>query len=391
MIDGAKIIFYSESVVNDLLRLGVEPEANVKVDSTGEMKFPKFAEYKNLRFKISESNRVEITGSLHKYWSKGENHSDFTFSELSECITDLCLKFNINPLEAHLAGFEFGVNVSPLFNPFEFCGHVIAYKNESFSKFRTNKKIQIGFEAQKQQYSVKVYDKGKQYLKETNYLRFEVKVSKMKFLQSKGIKTFHLTDLLNPKVLNQLGELLNEMFEECIVSDKVRTSDLTATELKIYTLCSNPKVWERFDSRERYRKRNQFERIIEKYGLNKWKGITARMIRDKWNLLYSFKPESVENLTDLPKRQKGEFNRLSKGLIYHTSDLPKKRVCKSCGRDISQQKKGSVFCSESIFGKEAKRCRNLNSNPRNNFLNREQRIYGGGKLNLFEVNEFLKY
>lgn len=54
----------------------------------------------------------------------------------------------------------------------------------------------------------------------------------------------------------------------------------------------------------------QFERIIETKGVNKWKGITARMIRDKWNLLYSFKPESVENLTDLPKGQKGEFNRV---------------------------------------------------------------------------------
>ena len=41
-------------------------------EATGEIHFPKFAEYQNLRFKISESNRVEITGSLHKYW-KGEN------------------------------------------------------------------------------------------------------------------------------------------------------------------------------------------------------------------------------------------------------------------------------------------------------------------------------
>lgn len=390
MIDGVKVIFYSETVVKDLLHLGIEPEAKVKIDSTGEMNFPKFAEYQHLRFKISESNRVEITGSLHKYW-KGENYSNFTFGELCECITDLCLKFNLNPLGARLAGFEFGVNVSPLFNPFEFCGNLIAYKNESFSKFRTNKNIEIGFEARKDQYSVKGYDKGKQnYLKGENILRFEVKVSRMKFLQTKGINVSCLGDLTKPEVLIQLGELLNEMFEECIVSDKVRTSDLTATESKIYTLCTNPKVWERFNFRERYRKRIQFERIIETYGVNKWKGITARMIRDKWNLLYSFKPESVENLTDLPKGQKGEFNSLGKGLNYRTSDLPEKRFCKSCGRDISNQKKGSVFCSESVFGKQAKECRNKDSNPRNNFQHREQRIYGGLKLNLFEVNEFLK-
>jgi hypothetical protein len=363
VIDGVKIIFYSESVVNDLLRLGVEPEAKVKIDSTGEMIFPKFAEYQNLRFKISESKRVEITGSLHKYW-KGENYSNFTFSELKRSITDLCLKLNINPLKAYLGGFEFGVNVSPQFNPFEFCENVIAYKNESFSKFRANKKIQIGFEAQKQQYSVKVYDKGKQYLKEDNILRFEIKVLKMEFL--KRINISRLGDLTKPEVLIQLGELLNEMFGECIVSDKVRTSDLTANESKIYTLCSNPKVWEKFDFRTRYKKRKQFERIIETKGVNKWKGITARMIRDKWNLLYSFNPKSVENLTDLLKGQKGEFNRLDKGLIYRTSDLPEKRFCKSCGRDISNQRKGSVFCSQKFVGEQkAKQCRNIDSNPRN--------------------------
>lgn len=297
MIDGIKISFYSETIVKDLLNLNVRVFDRLEAD-TGEIHFPKFAEYQHLRFKISESNRVEINGSLHKYW-KGNNFSNFTLAEVSESIEDLCLKLNLNPLQAHLGGFEFGVNVSPVFNPFEFCGNVIAYKNESFSKFRTGKNIQIGFEARKQQYSVKVYDKGKQYFKSENILRFEVKVVKMEFLKRLSIST--LDDLTKPNILKSLGELLNEMFEECIVSDKVRTSDLTANELKIYNYCINPKVWEEFDFRERYRKRKQFERIIETKGVNLWKGATAQMIRDKWNFLTSYNLKSVENLTDLTK------------------------------------------------------------------------------------------
>jgi predicted RNA-binding Zn-ribbon protein involved in translation (DUF1610 family) len=39
-----------------------------------------------------------------------------------------------------------------------------------------------------------------------------------------------------------------------------------------------------------------------------------------------------------------------------------KRVCVSCGRDISHQKAGSKFCSENHYGKQAKRCRNKASN-----------------------------
>lgn len=42
----------------------------------------------------------------------------------------------------------------------------------------------------------------------------------------------------------------------------------------------------------------------------------------------------------------------------------KRRYCKCCGRDITHQRKDSVFCSEKYFGKEAKKCRNKDSNRR---------------------------
>ena len=63
------------------------------------------------------------------------------------------------------------------------------------------------------------------------------------------------------------------------------------------------------------------------------------------------------------------------------------RKCFSCGRNISNQKKGSKFCSEKVYGKEAKRCRNVDSNPRNNFKQREKRIKNGGLL--FEIDSYL--
>ena len=65
-----------------------------------------------------------------------------------------------------------------------------------------------------------------------------------------------------------------------------------------------------------------------------------------------------------------------------------KRYCKTCGLDISQQDARSQFCSERLFGKDAKRCRNRDSNPRNNFLRREEVKSKRGLL--FDITPYLK-
>jgi hypothetical protein len=124
-------------------------------------------------------------------------------------------------------------------------------------------------------------------------------------------------------------------------------------------------------------------------GKTNQKETTARLIRDKWQMLLAINnPKSGDVLTDLRHIGKGHFNRLDIPLICPPLQTTGERFCKSCGRDISNQKKGSVFCSERMFGKVAKGCRNKDSNPRNNLLYREQKKYGG--FVLFDVNRFLK-
>ncbi|HSH65812.1 MAG TPA: hypothetical protein VLB84_08445, partial [Bacteroidia bacterium] len=75
------------------------------------------------------------------------------------------------------------------------------------------------------------------------------------------------------------------------------------------------------------------------------------------------------------------INSSNKELITGTTIIK----CLSCGRNITNQKKGSMFCSEKIYGKEAKKCRNMQSNPKNNYLRKETRLYSGGVL--FDVNQ----
>ena len=398
VIDGVKIAFFSKTIVNDLLGLGVEVMTPVEIETGGVVHFPKFAKYRNLNFKISESTRVEISGSLHKYWKNGENISAFNFGELCECIADLCQKFYINPLQARLHILEFGVNVRTPFDSFEFCRRLIAFKQVAFSKFGTTgrTKFDIGFEAVWQQYSVKAYAKSKQYHKTDSILRYEVRVTKMKYLEQAGV--CFLADLMKAESLVNLGKILNETFSEVIFQEQVNTAELTANDKRIYALCSNPKEWELLTPKNRHIKKKQFKAIINAKGQTQWKETTAKLISDNWGTLLTLRSEksrdiltelknlkSGNNLTDLKKNGVGRFNRLDNGLIHPHPFQPEKRVCKSCGRDISNQKKGSRFCSAKYVGEAAaKRCRNLDSDTR-----RTDRIRYKGKQLLFDVGMYL--
>jgi hypothetical protein len=410
MIDGVKIVFYSETIVHDLQRIGVKVLTDLE-ELTGELYYPKEATHRHLNIKISQSKRVVISGSIHKFL-KDENYTDFSFANLQRAIKELSQVFNFIPSEACVHRLEFGVNVHTHFNPFDFCNHVIAFNGNSFHPFKTHSGLKIGFEASTQRYSIKVYDKGKQLTKHRNILRFEISVDKMAFLTKAGVNVVYLTDLLNIDTLNKLGTILNERFAELIISDTVNTSALTAKENELYLLCSNPKQWGKFTPKQRFVKRKQFAELIERYGVNKWQKTASLLIAEKWDkllfqttetgneltdlsedetlqngneltdLLEDINTETGNELTDHQNLQKEQSNRLSNGLHRSLTQLTGGKFCKTCGRDISNQSDRSVFCSESIYGKEAKKCRNIDSNPRNYLKYREGRLYGG--LNLFE-------
>lgn len=396
MIDGCKIAFRSDTIIADLERQGIAIALKVQ-NETAEVK-EKNAQYRSLRFRIFPTGLVLISGSLHKYW-KGDNYSDFTYSDLVACIADLRDRFNIDPATARLENVEFGVNVSTLFDPFDFCDHVVAHKGMAFSNYRTDGGLEIGFEACRQQYHLKIYDKGRQYHLADRILRFEIAVKKMCLLKDLPVK--YLADLERPEVLTGLGKFIDQTFQELIISDRVNHAKLSINQQKLYDLCRNPKSWPHFSDKVRYKRKIAFRRLIAQVGQNQWQGAAAILIRDKWAMLLSMRPERGEVLTgnrgDFNRAfaldnnvqsldQRGDSNHLGNVLNPPPTSLP--RFCKSCGRDISDQKEDSRFCSAKYVGERAAhQCRNRDSNQRNNFLSRERRMYGG--LNLFNVTPFL--
>jgi predicted RNA-binding Zn-ribbon protein involved in translation (DUF1610 family) len=129
------------------------------------------------------------------------------------------------------------------------------------------------------------------------------------------------------------------------------------------------------------------------------------LINQKWGELTRITPEIKElinefldtkkcsNLTDNSNTDiSQECSNLTPYIYsqFATLYVPEKpkRFCASCNKDITHQKDNSKFCSPKYVGiVEAHRCRNTDSNKRNNLKNKIQRIYSRGVL--FDIEPFM--
>ena len=352
-----------------------------------------------------------LNGSLHRWHNGGEaNSNEFSFFGLCDAVGSLSSALGVNPKQCDLHGLEIGVNIPLDFSPLRIIKNVVRYKGEPFT--RINKRCEkMGVVASLHDYEVKVYDKAKQCGEDCgNVLRIEVHINKMRFIKNYGINT--LADLQNPVKVHQLKAVLFEVIEGIIWTDSsVNTNQLSQREKTDWANYRNPCFWDRLDKFKAFRERVKAVALVEKYG----EIIDLKQLVSKaWDRLFDgaldgemvalntclkaveadektlpfHRPvedlEAVENATFSPlecsvKRLHNTTNETNKenaiksnteneivGKNCAKNAQAEKRCCKSCGRDISAQKHNSLFCSEKLFSKAAKACRNKDSNRRRN-------------------------
>jgi hypothetical protein len=113
------------------------------------------------------------------------------------------------------------------------------------------------------------------------------------------------------------------------------------------------------------------------------------MVNEKWNDLLTTTPDTIQAIADYLTHCKLCRNSY---LIYtpKTNKTPPVKKCLSCGGDISQQHPKSKYCSAKFVGEQqAHKCRNDNSNPRNNFSRQLGKIYERGQT-LFDITPYLR-
>jgi hypothetical protein len=252
------------------------------------------------------------------------------------------------------------------------------------------------------EYDIKIYDKAAQNNKQGgNILRFEIHLHKMRIVSKYGIST--LADLQNSEKLYNLKQLLIDVLNGIVWTDSnVQLSQLTNREQKQWMYLSNAKSWGTMPKRKAYKQRKKANDLIKKYG----EIIDLKQsINTTWERLFLNDFEAVKEgdfFTDqnqpLKQIKKGTFSQLEccvKKSPQKNKKIPlemttffntknnnmiekkikksaknkhrktvEKKSCKSCGRDITAQRPQSIFCSEKVFGKKAKQCRNKDSNRR---------------------------
>jgi len=340
-----------------------------KTDTGEVIEYPKVAIWERFEFKQFSQTRIQITGSLHKYWNNGTNENDFTLDNVISAIDRFCKVFRIDARRATIHNLEFGVNINPSFSASEIIEDIICFKNVRPSwPYEGNENQFYFIEFKKGNNYMKVYDKGKQY-NTINTLRIEVKSMRSAELKQSGAIT--LNDLKSKSVFKVLGRKLMQFASNLVFIDSaIDLTRLSKKENKIYNEMVNPRKWvlKGGKTTTQYRREKKFIQIVNQYGNRNIYTHIRELVREKVNEL-----------------QTAGCNLL---LSKYTGKPLQDRTCKSCGKDISNQNPRSVFCSSKFVGEAAAhQCRNRNSNPRNNLKGKIRRINSRGVL--FDISPYL--
>ena len=316
--------------------------------------------YRSLEFRIYESGSVYVSGSLHKYWNKGEhNYNDFDIKAVNEVLQDIQRKFNIKPEQLLLKQLEIGVNFIPPYPTKDLLQYCFLHSTTPFvCKYNSDEGKYI--QAEHYQYIIKIYDKARHYrgkgfeVPHPEIMRFEIKYKKLEKLKRLNIYT--VADLMNYGLKNFVQILVNEW-------EKVLFYDFTINhKSKSLLNYKNPIYWS--ELKTRHSAFNKHKSKLKKFTINysdKIQQQIANCIREKGIYLTQkgaqIDQENRTNRTPLKKAinsEYSEYKKIYKGTqidtLYIRSILipltnKNQKICAITGINISMQKDDSFLLS----------------------------------------------
>lgn len=358
--------------------------------STGEVRTQrKEAKVNALTFVVSPmksgATSCSLVGSLHKYKNGGvQNWDDFHAKEIRETLDGLADTYNIKLDDALLHSVEVGVNITLNYKPQRIIKSVICHKGKPFKDISKKGEF-LGVICEHVDYDIKMYDKSyQQRISNIGYiLRFEIKFKRVRMLETCGI--YSLADLKKRECLENVLPILIAKLKEIVFFDFYADTDgLTDKQLLRWERFSNPHYWESLNRKQYYNARVLFAELTKKYKAKDGAELLAEKVSNKYQELLDIKRETLGQFPQLvldgKRNETGTISNLEymrENVTYGDVEIqlennnenePKttteKRYCKTCGREITHQRTSSLFCSEKLYGKEAKRCRNKDSNRR---------------------------
>ena len=247
---------------------------------TGEILEKQTAHYKNLFIEITE-NRATIKGSIHKYFNIFEGHgeqnyNDFSFCDFKYALNRLQNALDINGNDTYITNLEFGLNIDIEEEPQKLIDNYILmydYKMPNRNEKFYGKGDYLEFKTT--DYSLKIYNKSKQHsLKNRNILRVELKITGARYLK-KHFNIYTVNDLDRDR-FKMLFDKLLEHFDKLLIVDTLSLkNNHRMDEMIFFQNGISATYWKdlknKVSSKVRYRFKNDFNNLLNKYRLLKTK------------------------------------------------------------------------------------------------------------------------
>lgn len=253
MLDYTKSALVIERPDKWLERLQLNPEMRV---CEGEIKEYN-ASFGEMQICAKPSGYVELSGSIHKYFTGGSNATDFNAKNIALCLRELGEALQIDINSARLLNLEFGVNQQLPVAAKVLLRRAVLFGNNDFSGRRTFGGKGCQLEAEHQRYTFKAYDKAAQLQIREHLLRAEVRVTKMVHLAS--VKLVTLADLARPNSLAPLGGFLMKAWDNVLFCDPtIKLTGLPKPRRDLLTNGQSAAYWASLKSANSRKQRAQF-------------------------------------------------------------------------------------------------------------------------------------
>lgn len=187
----------------------------------GEMRY-KYAKYRNMQLRIYESGRIILSGSLHRFFNRGEhNHNDFGFDAFKAVLRQLKADLGVLPSDMRIISLEYGVNADSPICVTDCLNHLLFHKRSEFGVLKRNTRG-VYIEVIHSCYRIKIYDKGKQYGVSDQLIRVEIKQTNWSEYRLVGITT--LQDFINTDKGEFLHNLLSRWKEMLFFDPTIQNS-----------------------------------------------------------------------------------------------------------------------------------------------------------------------
>lgn len=265
---------------------------NIIETHSGELLYPYRAKVQSMDIKVTKQ-RVCVSNSLHKLHNfrkeqENRNHNDFLYSDLVDNINFLDKEL-LDLKKSNLSKLEFGLNIE-----LDIPAENVIKKNIYLHKFKTHSQ-EDNFSGKGYlkrfnyaNYSIKIYDKAKQYFLPNNILRFEIN-----YRNSKIFSKYNISNIINLKSKDSLRNLFKDLmqrFDEMVIvddfSNNSKLADSVKNNLQEYTSYD---YWEKLSSRSKRNKKAEelknFKSILKENDLLKTKSMIEQKLISKFNHL----------------------------------------------------------------------------------------------------------